>query len=328
MTLRSPGFHHVTVVVKEHSSALSFWQETLGLRPRPELGEGAGSALFLETPGGGPGSLIRLVEAPTAPRGRWGVGGLHHVALGVPDLPALVRWKRRLSDRGIDTSGPIDRGYFLSLYFSDPLGQVVEFATAGPGYTIDEPADALGEREIVPAPERLPGTAERVEMNAMVHPDPVPGVTPDMQLQGIHHVSGITDDLEAAHTFVTEALGLTLVKRTVNQDDGRTRHWFWAHRDGAAVASRSAYTLFGWPGSDYRARAGWGQTGALAYRAGDHPLEAWVEQLRALGIPAARDPGAEPFRSIAFRSPDGQEFRIVEDLSEASSPTSSPGDEP
>lgn len=321
---RTPGFHHVTLLVRELSTALPFWADTLGLRPPSGQGTAGAARLFLETPGEGAGRLLQLVEAGDAPKGRWGVGGVHHVALGVSDLSALVRWKRRLSDRGIDSSGPIDRGYFQSLYFSDPHGQVVELATAGPGYAIDEPPDALGEREIVPDPERLPGTPERQAMDALLHPHPVTGVTPDMEIQGIHHVSGITDDLEGAHTFVTGALGLGLVKRTVNQDDGRTRHWFWARYDGSAVASRSAYTLFGWPGSDHRARHGWGQTGDLAFRSGDHSLEEWQEHLQELGVATTDGHGDAPFTSIRFRAPDGQEFSIVADEPSTTPPT--PGD--
>src|SRR3712207_8640639 len=57
----------------------------------------------------------------------------------------------------------------------------------------------------------------------------------------------ITDRLEAMGAFLEEGLGMRLVKRSVNQDDPGTRHWFWANYDGAAVAPHSSYTLFGWP---------------------------------------------------------------------------------
>src|SRR5690606_41640376 len=75
-----------------------------------------------------------------------------------------------------------------------------------------------------------------------IHPEPVPTVTADMRLRGIHHVSGITDDLERAHDFYEGALGLRIVKRTVNQDDGRTRHWFWASlRDRKSTRLNSSH---------------------------------------------------------------------------------------
>src|SRR5690606_3385417 len=155
-------------------------------------------------------------------------GGIHHLALGVATPEAQLKWKRRLVDAGVSVTGPLDRGYFKSLYFQDPDGQILEIATAGPGYAVDEPAEALGREEVVPPPERLPDGRDEVAIARTTHPDPVPEVTPDMRLQGIHHITGLTDDLERADAFYQEALGLRLVKKTFNQDDARTRHWFWA----------------------------------------------------------------------------------------------------
>jgi hypothetical protein len=149
-------------------------------------------------------------------------------------------------------SGPIDRGYFTSLYFADPDGQILEIATAGPGYAIDEPADALGRELVDPPSERLPDGRDEEAIARATHPEPVPRVTPDMALDGIHHITGITDDLEDARTrFYQEALGLELVKKTYNQDDAKTRHYFWANYDGEKVAPHSAFTLFDWKGSTY-----------------------------------------------------------------------------
>jgi len=38
----------------------------------------------------------------------------------------------------------MDRNYFHSIYFREPGGVLFEIATDGPGFLIDEPADALG----------------------------------------------------------------------------------------------------------------------------------------------------------------------------------------
>ena len=40
----------------------------------------------------------------------------------------------------------IDRHYFRSIYFREPSGVLFEIATIGPGFTVDEPLDALGEK--------------------------------------------------------------------------------------------------------------------------------------------------------------------------------------
>jgi glyoxalase family protein len=38
----------------------------------------------------------------------------------------------------------MDRIYFKSIYTRDPDGHIVELATAGPGFAIDETPEALG----------------------------------------------------------------------------------------------------------------------------------------------------------------------------------------
>jgi glyoxalase family protein len=38
----------------------------------------------------------------------------------------------------------MDRVYFHSIYTNDPDGHIVEIATAGPGFLVDEPVATLG----------------------------------------------------------------------------------------------------------------------------------------------------------------------------------------
>jgi glyoxalase family protein len=42
----------------------------------------------------------------------------------------------------------LDRTYFKSIYLRDPDGHIVEIASSGPGFVVDEPAEALGGRMI------------------------------------------------------------------------------------------------------------------------------------------------------------------------------------
>ena len=44
-----------------------------------------------------------------------------------------------------------DRTYFESIYFHAPDGLLVEIATDGPGFTVDEPIESLGEALKLPA---------------------------------------------------------------------------------------------------------------------------------------------------------------------------------
>lgn len=44
----------------------------------------------------------------------------------------------------------IDRFWFHSVYFKEPGGVLLEVATDGPGFTLDEDAATLGERLVLP----------------------------------------------------------------------------------------------------------------------------------------------------------------------------------
>jgi glyoxalase family protein len=50
----------------------------------------------------------------------------------------------------VQSSGPVDRYYFRSLYFREPNGVLFELATEGPGFAVDEDAATLGESVVLP----------------------------------------------------------------------------------------------------------------------------------------------------------------------------------
>lgn len=317
---RTAGLHHVMLVARSAPRTVEFYRDLLGLSllAQADPGDGAAAArLYFGDAAGTPGTLVAFAETPAAAQGRYGVGGLHHVAFGTESYETLLQWKRYLGDRGVRAAGPMERGYFQSLYFRDPDGQVLEIATRGPGYAHDEPAHALGRRLVVPPPAQLPAGRDRGAIGQTTHPEPVPAVTDEMRLQGIHHVTGMTDHLDRAHEFLAQALGLALVKQSVNQDDPSTLHHFWASYDGRAVAPRSSYTLFGWPNANaLRARAGVGQARHVAFRAPDADAQlAWRDHLLALGVGVSRVVDHGPFASFGFDAPDGMRFEIATDAS-------------
>ncbi|SHE55752.1 glyoxalase family protein [Atopostipes suicloacalis DSM 15692] len=51
-------------------------------------------------------------------------------------------------------------------------------------------------------------------------------------LIGIHHVTAMTEDVQRNYEFITNILGMRLVKKTVNQDDIQTYHTFYADDRG------------------------------------------------------------------------------------------------
>jgi glyoxalase family protein len=59
-------------------------------------------------------------------------------------------WLATVRAAGAHPSGVIDRFWFRSIYFREPSGVLLEIATLGPGFAIDEDADHLGETLILP----------------------------------------------------------------------------------------------------------------------------------------------------------------------------------
>ncbi len=101
---------------------------------------------------GRPGTLITYFERDPARerRAAIGAGQTHHFALAVPDEETQLVWRERLISARVPVSPVMDRIYFKSIYARDPDGHIVELATAGPGFAVDEPAEALGRRLTLP----------------------------------------------------------------------------------------------------------------------------------------------------------------------------------
>jgi glyoxalase family protein len=82
-------------------------------------------------------------------RGVQGAGSVHHIAWA--DQPEdHEAWRGKVVDGGMAATPIIDRFYFRSIYFREPSGVLFEIATLGPGFTVDEPIESLGEKLSLP----------------------------------------------------------------------------------------------------------------------------------------------------------------------------------
>jgi glyoxalase family protein len=123
-----------------------------------------------------------------------------------------------------------------------------------------------------------------------------------MELEGLHHVSGITADVDANLDFYGRLLGLRLVWQGVNADDPGMRHI--AYGDDRGLPG-SIVTFFEIPGAG-RGRAGAGMVYRLLLRVGDEDaLDFWERRLTRAGVPAARASG------LRFSDPEGLELELV-----------------
>ncbi len=92
---------------------------------------------------------------------RWGMD--LHFAMRVDGHAALHTWKQRLDDRGVSVEGPIDHGMFRSIYFHDPNGYRLEFASA------EQAEKRLFEQESAGAREQMARWNAWKQSRHMVH---------------------------------------------------------------------------------------------------------------------------------------------------------------
>jgi len=143
------GFHSVTMSVREITEQDRFLRDGLGFKKTGE----EGNYHRYELGEGGPARTVILRHDPDAPQGSWtfGVGTVHHVALAVANDELQAQVKAHLEGLGYtDVSESKDRNYFHSCYCRSPGGILVEIATCDIGFAVDEPADQLGEKLLLP----------------------------------------------------------------------------------------------------------------------------------------------------------------------------------
>jgi glyoxalase family protein len=156
MALR--GFHAARAYASapEASSGLL---EALEFQPAEGGWEARG-----ETRGG-----LYLYDEPPAEPALQGAGSVHHIAWA-STIDEHEEWRERAISAGARPTPVIDRFYFRSVYFREPSGVLFEVATLGPGFTVDEPLEHLGEKLSLPP--------DFEHMRAEVEPNLRPVVNP------------------------------------------------------------------------------------------------------------------------------------------------------
>jgi glyoxalase family protein len=134
------GLHSVTLLVRSPERTVQLLTEVLGWR----VAEETKGRIRLSVNGDDPGKLIDVVYEPDAPAAVNGLGTVHHVALAIGSAEEQVRAREELLALGYKVTDVLDRQYFQSIYFREPGGVLLEIATVQPGFTVDEPLDALG----------------------------------------------------------------------------------------------------------------------------------------------------------------------------------------
>lgn len=145
----------VTLRVPKAETTGAFLVDTLGF----EAGVREDERQLFTLLSGGPGRRLELIDDPDSTQNPMGAGTVHHVAWRVPDDAAQLEVADRLAAANTAATPVIDRMYFHSIYFRVPGRVIFEIATDGPGFTVDEPMDALGTSLVLP-PQHEPRRAE------------------------------------------------------------------------------------------------------------------------------------------------------------------------
>ena len=137
--LQSQGVHHITLVGASRQVSIDFWEGVLGMPfvfEQPNLDNPSESHLYFDP---GDGRLITIFtneergydpeRTPTDP------GCVHHLAFAVSQA-TFAQALERLEERGIRNSGVKDRGFMDSIYFTEPMGLLIELAS----YRFEPPA--------------------------------------------------------------------------------------------------------------------------------------------------------------------------------------------
>ncbi|MFC5470103.1 ring-cleaving dioxygenase [Cohnella suwonensis] len=127
------------------------------------------------------------------------------------------------------------------------------------------------------------------------------------QTTGIHHVTAFVRNPQATVDFYSGALGLRLVKKTINFDAPEVYHLYFGNGSGNPG---TVITFFPWPTSR-QGRIGGGQVGITTYVVPTGTLGFWEDRFAKLGIETTRATRfGESFLQLS--DPDGLRLELVE----------------
>ncbi|MGO4676374.1 VOC family protein [Bosea sp. 2YAB26] len=185
------------------------------------------------------GDVLDIRDAGGFWPGAPGTGIADHVAFRARDEAAVKAIESSLARLNSSVTTLHDRKYFTSLYVREPGGTLIELASDGPGFTVDEPEDRLGTSLMVPPSDgsraseirvvlpqfSLPGEPRMTYRDLpFVHRFHVPATTDGSTLVLLHGTGGNEADLmPLAHRIAPEATLLGVRGRSTEEDTAR---WF------------------------------------------------------------------------------------------------------
>jgi glyoxalase family protein len=128
-------------------------------------------------------------------------------------------------------------------------------------------------------------------------------------LLGLHHVTATVDDAQQDLDFYRGALGLRLVKRTVNFDNHNVFHFYYGNETGTPGTIWTTFPYKGWRVPV--GQKGAGQIGVTSFSVPAGSLGAWRKHLGAQRIPVMEGTARFDEESILIPDPSGLMIELV-----------------
>ena len=294
MEPKTQGLHHITAITSDASSAVNFYTRVLGLRlvkKTVNFDDPSAYHLYFGDEKGSPGTLITFFDWGKAIGfGQVGAGVTHHFAFTTRDQGSLANWKAWLEQNDVSVLGPFDRGSFTSLYFRDPDGLILEIATPGNG---KDYSDALHSELLLKFNN---DTAIRKTSALRMR-----GISVEMKLQGLHHVTAFTHRSSQTREFFAGILNMGLVKDNQRGSSGTAQQIFGLEggRPGSMISFIESPVA-------PRGTVGVGTVHHIAFAVEDDDAQLkWREHLLARGVHVTPVLDRKYFKSTYFREPNG-----------------------
>jgi len=294
MEPKTQGLHHITAITSNASSAVNFYTRILGLRlvkKTVNFDDPSAYHLYFGDEKGNPGTLVTFFDwGKSIGFGQVGAGVTHHFAFTTRDEESLAQWKTWLEQNDVTVLGPYDRGSFKSIYFRDPDGLILEIATPGSG---GDYSDAPHSELTLPFSSHTPSVKP--------HAPQVREISIEMKLQGLHHVTALTNGSSQTREFFAGILNMELAKDNQRGPSGTAQQVFGL--EGGRPGSMISFVES--PVAPHGA-VGIGTVHHIAFAVEDEEAQLmWRERLLARGVRVTLVMDRKYFKSIYFREPNG-----------------------
>jgi glyoxalase family protein len=131
----------------------------------------------------------------------------------------------------------------------------------------------------------------------------------DHPIRGLHHVTATVSDAQEDLDFAVGAVGLRLVKRTVNFDNHSVYHFYYGDERGTPG---TIWTTFPYKGQGVPVGVkGLGQITVTSFSVPKGSLDAWRERFESRRLPVRDQPPRFGEESLMFTDPSGLAMELV-----------------